>query len=50
MVAVARRAVYRDDQTASTRSPSATPLIAKVRPAGKYLMEDFYYEGGLRAC
>ena len=26
-----------------------TPLIANVRPAGKYLMEDFYYAGGLRA-
>jgi dihydroxy-acid dehydratase len=25
-----------------------TPLIANVRPAGKYLMEDFYYAGGLR--
>ncbi len=35
--------------TASTRSRAATPLIANVRPAGKYLMEDFYYAGGLRA-
>jgi len=26
-----------------------TPLIANVRPAGKFLMEDFYYAGGLRA-
>ncbi|HZZ92310.1 MAG TPA: L-arabinonate dehydratase [Usitatibacter sp.] len=26
-----------------------TPLIANIRPAGKYLMEDFYYAGGLRA-
>jgi dihydroxy-acid dehydratase len=27
-----------------------TPLIANVRPSGKdYLMEDFYYAGGLRA-
>jgi dihydroxy-acid dehydratase len=26
-----------------------TPLVANVRPAGKYLMEDFYYAGGLRA-
>jgi dihydroxy-acid dehydratase len=25
-----------------------TPLLANVRPAGKYLMEDFYYAGGLR--
>ena len=26
-----------------------TPLLANVRPAGKFLMEDFYYAGGLRA-
>ena len=26
-----------------------TPVLADVRPAGKYLMEDFYYAGGLRA-
>jgi len=26
-----------------------TPLVANIRPAGKYLMEDFYYAGGLRA-
>ena len=26
-----------------------TPVLANVRPAGKYLMEDFYYAGGLRA-
>jgi dihydroxyacid dehydratase/phosphogluconate dehydratase len=26
-----------------------TPLIANIRPAGKYLMEDFYYAGGLPA-
>jgi dihydroxy-acid dehydratase len=26
-----------------------TPVLANVRPAGEYLMEDFYYAGGLRA-
>ena len=26
-----------------------TPLIANIRPAGEYLMEDFFYAGGLRA-
>ncbi|HVX98729.1 MAG TPA: L-arabinonate dehydratase [Pseudorhodoplanes sp.] len=25
------------------------PVIANVRPSGKYLMEDFYYAGGIRA-
>jgi dihydroxy-acid dehydratase len=26
-----------------------TPLLANIRPAGKYLMEDFFYAGGLPA-
>jgi len=26
-----------------------TPLVANLRPAGKFLMEDFFYAGGLRA-
>ncbi|HVU49978.1 MAG TPA: L-arabinonate dehydratase [Polyangia bacterium] len=26
-----------------------TPVLANLRPAGKYLMEDFYYAGGLPA-
>ena len=26
-----------------------TPLLANLRPSGKYLMEDFYYAGGLLA-
>jgi dihydroxy-acid dehydratase len=26
-----------------------TPLLCNLRPSGKYLMEDFYYAGGLRA-
>jgi dihydroxy-acid dehydratase len=26
-----------------------TPLLANVRPSGKYLMEDFYYAGGVPA-
>jgi dihydroxy-acid dehydratase len=26
-----------------------TPVLANIRPAGTYLMEDFYYAGGLRA-
>jgi len=28
---------------------SKVPLLANVRPSGKYLMEDFYYAGGLPA-
>ncbi len=49
MVAVARRAgialaLDRFDELARR-----TPLVANIRPAGQYLMEDFYYAGGLRA-
>jgi dihydroxy-acid dehydratase len=49
LVAMARRAgvpltLDRFDELAQR-----TPLIANLRPAGKYLMEDFHYAGGLRA-
>jgi dihydroxy-acid dehydratase len=27
-----------------------TPVIANIRPSGEYLMEDFFYAGGLRAA
>jgi dihydroxy-acid dehydratase len=49
LIAMARRAgvpLDLDDFDALARR---TPLIANVRPAGTYLMEDFYYAGGLRA-
>jgi dihydroxy-acid dehydratase len=45
---MARRAgvkVGLDDFDAIARR---TPLIADVRPAGRFLMEDFFYAGGLR--
>lgn len=49
LIAMARRAgvnLTLDDLDALGR---VTPLIANVRPSGKdYLMEDFYYAGGLR--
>jgi dihydroxy-acid dehydratase len=50
LIAIARRAgiaLTLDDLDALGRE---TPLIANVRPSGRdYLMEDFYYAGGLRA-
>jgi dihydroxy-acid dehydratase len=50
LIAMARRAgvsLTLDDLDAIGRT---TPLVANVRPAGAdYLMEDFYYAGGLRA-
>ncbi len=49
LVALARRAgvgldIGRFDALART-----TPVLANVRPSGKYLMEDFFYAGGLPA-
>ncbi|MBU4609926.1 dihydroxy-acid dehydratase [Achromobacter sp. GG226] len=50
LVAMSRRAgcpVTLDDFDAASRH---TPVIANIRPSGeKYLMEDFYYAGGLPA-
>lgn len=50
LIAMARRAGVKlelDDLDALGRT---TPLLANVRPSGKdYLMEDFYFAGGLRA-
>ncbi len=50
LIAMARRAgvaLDLDDLDALGRT---TPLVANVRPSGKdYLMEDFYYAGGLKA-
>ncbi len=49
LIAMARRAgvgLTLDDFDALARR---TPLLANIRPSGEYLMEDFYYAGGLRA-
>jgi len=50
LVAISRRAghaVTLDDFDAASRK---VPVIANIRPSGdKYLMEDFYYAGGMRA-
>ena len=49
LIAMARRlgidlTLARFDEISRT-----VPVIADIRPAGKYLMEDFFYAGGLRA-
>ncbi|MEO7254824.1 MAG: L-arabinonate dehydratase [Casimicrobium sp.] len=49
LIAMARRAgiaLTIDQFDAIARK---TPVLANLRPAGQYLMEDFYYAGGLRA-
>ena len=49
LVAMAGRAGVPLDLMRFDELARKTPLIANIRPAGKYLMEDFYYAGGLRA-
>jgi dihydroxy-acid dehydratase len=50
LVAMAGRAGIKLPLERYNEISSQTPVIANVRPSGKqYLMEDFYYAGGLRA-
>ena len=49
LIAMARRAGVRLDLDQFDALARKTPLLANIRPSGKYLMEDFYYAGGLRA-
>ncbi len=49
LIAMARRAGIPLNVDRFDELSRRTPLLANVRPAGKYLMEDFYYAGGLRA-
>ena len=49
LLAMARRAGVKLDLDAFDRLARKTPLLANIRPSGQYLMEDFYYAGGLRA-
>jgi dihydroxy-acid dehydratase len=49
LIALARRAGLALDMEAFDRIARETPLLANIRPSGAYLMEDFYYAGGLPA-
>ncbi len=50
LIAMARRAGVPLDLDALDAASRTTPVIANIRPVGdRYLMEDFYYAGGLRA-
>jgi dihydroxy-acid dehydratase len=50
LIAMARRAGVPLTLDDLDRAGRTTPVIANIRPSGKkYLMEDFYYAGGLRA-
>jgi len=49
VVAMARRAGVPMDMDKFDKLSRQVPVLANVRPSGKYLMEDFFYAGGLRA-
>jgi dihydroxy-acid dehydratase len=49
LIAIARRAGVALDLDRFDRLARRTPVLANIRPSGKYLMEDFFYAGGLRA-
>jgi dihydroxy-acid dehydratase len=49
VVAMARRAGLKLDMQRFDDISRQIPVLANVRPSGKYLMEDFFYAGGLRA-
>ena len=49
LIALAGRAGLKLTMEDFDRLSRITPVVANVRPAGKYLMEDFYNAGGLKA-
>ena len=49
LVALAGRAGIKLDLKTFDDISQRTPMIANLRPSGEYLMEDFYYAGGLKA-
>ncbi|MDR5837532.1 L-arabinonate dehydratase [Caballeronia sp. LZ034LL] len=49
LVAMARRAGVPLTTARFDELARVTPVLGNIRPAGAYLMEDFFYAGGLRA-
>lgn len=49
LVAIARRAGVPLTTARFDELARVTPVLGNIRPAGAYLMEDFFYAGGLRA-
>src|SRR5256886_1398365 len=49
VIAMAKRAGVNVTLADFDRISRKVPVIANVRPSGQYLMEDFFYAGGLRA-
>ena len=48
LIAVAGRAGIKLDLDRFDTISRKTPVLGNIKPSGKYLMEDFYYAGGLR--
>jgi len=49
LIALARRAGLALNMDAFDQLARETPLLANIRPSGAFLMEDFFYAGGLPA-
>jgi len=49
LIALAGRAGHQLELKKFDEISQRTPMIANLRPSGEFLMEDFYYAGGLRA-
>ena len=49
LVAIARRLGFDLPLTRFDEISAHVPVLANIRPSGEYLMEDFFYAGGLRA-
>jgi dihydroxy-acid dehydratase len=49
LIAMAGRAGVSLDLDRFDALSRRTPVVGNIRPSGKYLMEDFFYAGGLRA-
>jgi dihydroxy-acid dehydratase len=48
LIAIARRAGVALDLARFDALARRTPVLANIRPSGEFLMEDFFYAGGLR--
>ena len=48
LIAMSRRAGFDLNLDRFDELARRTPVLANLRPSGQYLMEDFYYAGGLR--
>jgi dihydroxy-acid dehydratase len=49
LIAMARRFGLALDLESFSRASETVPVICNLMPAGKYLMEDFHFAGGIRA-